>query len=145
MLFNYFLDKKSEFPLEVSKEVKDILLSYNWPGNVRELENTVEYILAIIEEDIIKPHHLPEDLTSIRKPCSLDETEIFILKTIKEFNIDRKIIGRKTLSELSFKCGLNLSEQQIRSKLNLLQQNGYIEISRGKVGIKLTSKANSII
>ncbi|WDC84133.1 hypothetical protein PL321_18010 [Caloramator sp. mosi_1] len=129
----------------MSKEVKDILLSYNWPGNVRELENTVEYILAIIEEDIIKPHHLPEDLTSIRKPCSLDETEIFILKTIKEFNIDRKIIGRKTLSELSFKCGLNLSEQQIRSKLNLLQQNGYIEISRGKVGIKLTSKANSII
>ncbi|SHE80521.1 sigma-54 interaction domain-containing protein [Caloramator proteoclasticus] len=144
-LFNYFLDKKSEYPLEVSKEVKDILLSYNWPGNVRELENTVEYILAIIEDDVIKPHHLPEDLISTKRHCSLDDVEVFILKTIKDFNANRKIIGRKTLSELSFECGLNLSEQQIRSKLNILQQNGYIETSRGKVGIRLTSKANSII
>ncbi|MCX7695738.1 MAG: sigma 54-interacting transcriptional regulator [Caloramator sp.] len=144
-LFDYFLDKKSEDPLETSKEVKDILLSYNWPGNVRELENTVEYILAIIEDNVIKPHHLPEDIISIRKPCSLDDIEVFILKTIKEFNVNKKIIGRKTLSELSFECGLNLTEQQIRSKLNLLQQNGYIETSRGKVGIKLTSKAISII
>ncbi|MCX7950742.1 MAG: sigma 54-interacting transcriptional regulator [Clostridiales bacterium] len=144
-IFDYFLDTKSSRYFEVSEEVKNILLSYNWPGNIRELENTVEYILAIIEESTIKPHHLPDDILSNKKTCSLDDVDIFILNTIKEFNIKNTTIGRKKLSELSFKTGYNLSEQQMRGKLNTLVENGYIEIHKGKVGVKLTSKGLNLI
>ena len=29
------------------------LMLYDWPGNVRELENTLEYAVAITQQDII--------------------------------------------------------------------------------------------
>lgn len=48
----------------MNKEVKGLspaalqkMLLYDWPGNVRELENTMEYAVAITQQDII-----PDDL-----------------------------------------------------------------------------------
>lgn len=35
----------------VKPEVMQLLLDYSWPGNVRELENTVEYMITMMEDD----------------------------------------------------------------------------------------------
>lgn len=45
---------------ELSTEVLDLLSKYYWPGNVRELENLMERLVVIHEEQVIRPHHLPE-------------------------------------------------------------------------------------
>jgi two-component system, NtrC family, response regulator GlrR len=61
LLVEHFLGK---FSRETKKEIKGLtpgamqrLMLHDWPGNVRELENTVEYAVAMVQQDVI-----PEDL-----------------------------------------------------------------------------------
>jgi two-component system response regulator GlrR len=61
LLVEHFLRKFSQ---ETKKEIKGFapaamqrLMLHDWPGNVRELENTVEYAVAMVQQDVI-----PEDL-----------------------------------------------------------------------------------
>jgi two-component system response regulator GlrR len=60
-LVEHFLKK---FNQRTRKEIKGLtpaamqrIMLYDWPGNVRELENTVEYAVAMVQQDVI-----PEDL-----------------------------------------------------------------------------------
>ncbi len=61
LLVEHFREK---FSRQMNKEIKGLspsalqkMMLYDWPGNVRELENTIEYAVAITQQDII-----PEDL-----------------------------------------------------------------------------------
>lgn len=51
--------KYGKVDLEISIETQGLLLSYNFPGNVRELENIIQRCVALAENHIIKPDHLP--------------------------------------------------------------------------------------
>ena len=64
LLVKHFLNK---FNQRAKKEVKGLtpmamqrLLLYDWPGNVRELENTIEYAVAMTEENIITDELIPQ-------------------------------------------------------------------------------------
>lgn len=46
----------------VSPEAMQVLMEYNWPGNIRELLNIVEQSLALCDDDVILPSHLPDKL-----------------------------------------------------------------------------------
>jgi transcriptional regulator of acetoin/glycerol metabolism len=46
----------------LSKQVEDILNEYEWPGNIRQLQNAITYALAMTNDDIIRPEHLPEEI-----------------------------------------------------------------------------------
>jgi two-component system, NtrC family, response regulator GlrR len=64
---------RKKFAREMNKDVKGVspmalrkLMLYDWPGNIRELENTMEYAIAltqedIIQEDLIFPHQTREE------------------------------------------------------------------------------------
>lgn len=41
-------------------EVMRTFLHYPWSGNIRHLRNTIERIMILADEEVIKPHHLPE-------------------------------------------------------------------------------------
>lgn len=56
-LIEYFIKKSCN---QMKKEVKNLtstaiqkLLHYDWPGNIRELENTIEYAVAMTNQDVI--------------------------------------------------------------------------------------------
>lgn len=51
-------------------------LHYAWPGNVRELENVIERLCIIVEDDILLPEHLPEELWSSGGPSEERRTGI---------------------------------------------------------------------
>jgi two-component system response regulator GlrR len=79
LLIEHFLKK---FRLQMKKEVKRLtpqamqkLMLYDWPGNVRELENTIEYAVAMTQEDVIN-----EDFILQRKGV----TSLEPLRTLKE-------------------------------------------------------------
>jgi len=46
-------------PKIFSPEVKEVLARYRWPGNVREMEHLVEMLTLMVEEDEVRPEHLP--------------------------------------------------------------------------------------
>lgn len=79
LLIEHFLKK---FRLQMKKEVKRLtpqamqkLMLFDWPGNVRELENTIEYAVAMTQEDVIH-----EDFILQRKGV----TSLEPLRTLKE-------------------------------------------------------------
>lgn len=80
---------------ELTHETIDHLLRYTWPGNVRELSNAIERLVLTIDEDIILPEHLPENIKMAQSvpfypigqqslPEIVEETEIRVLKQARE-------------------------------------------------------------
>ena len=53
------LNPRTNRPLQVTRQVMEILCGYDWPGNVRELENALERAAALCESDIIQANDLP--------------------------------------------------------------------------------------
>lgn len=49
-------------PLEITDEVMACLMAYAWPGNVRELQNDMEYLAAVVPDEIVEYWHLPAKL-----------------------------------------------------------------------------------
>ncbi|WP_047153954.1 sigma-54 interaction domain-containing protein [Aneurinibacillus tyrosinisolvens] len=145
-------------------EVIEQLMRYEWYGNVRELKNTLDYMLAVCEGDTItmndipnefffqrapsteKQHLLPPARPVIEKeglPAPFDipqdaEEYVFILQTIADCIRTGESIGRKKIAERSRQWQKTLSEQQIRHRLQTLEDHGYVVKSKGPAGLKLT-------
>lgn len=54
----------------LSPQAMKIFMDYTWPGNVRELKSALEYSHVIADDDLIKPEHLPGNLTCNAVPQS---------------------------------------------------------------------------
>ncbi len=48
----------------ITAEAMDQLVSYHWPGNVRELQNVIRYGLVHCREELLRPSHLPPQLSA---------------------------------------------------------------------------------
>lgn len=76
LLVEHFLTRfrsSVKTPLNISKEVLQVLMSYNWPGNIRELKHVIELAaLFAIEEGEIMNYHLPEEITKKKKSCEIN-------------------------------------------------------------------------
>ncbi|WP_054692746.1 sigma-54-dependent transcriptional regulator [Syntrophomonas palmitatica] len=56
-LFKFAREKCKRFKT-ISRDAREVLLSYNWPGNVRELKNTIERAVVMWDDNKLKLHHL---------------------------------------------------------------------------------------
>lgn len=99
LLTNYFLNeicKKSNRKIpQIEQDVINILQGYDWPGNIRELKNTVEYLLVMCKNNIIKKDIIPAHiLEKTSKPIVEDDYPLDInLATKKlEINIIKKAL-----------------------------------------------------
>ena len=83
----------------VDEETMRILERYSWPGNVRELENTVEFMINMMEGDgILTTATLPKNLLEHRSEQTNREYPIRPLKEIEREAIEQalKIYGVTT-------------------------------------------------
>ncbi|SKC69898.1 sigma-54-dependent Fis family transcriptional regulator [Maledivibacter halophilus] len=85
----------------IKEECKNILLKYPWPGNVRELQNTIEYMINIVDnEGILTKDMLPDNiLHNHNKNIGFyNEEEIEPLEKIEQEYIEKvlDICGRST-------------------------------------------------
>ena len=82
-LVEHFFKKYSQ---HMKKEVKGLtpealrkLMMHDWPGNVRELENTIEYAVAMTQNDIVT-----EDYMLQGKNAALDRGQSFVQEKVAE-------------------------------------------------------------
>jgi two-component system response regulator PilR (NtrC family) len=81
-LAEYFLKKMVRKDVEraVSKtidaEAMKALMAYHWPGNVRELENTIERMVIMTPENVIRIEHVPDTVKHLRPENGLVPLEI---------------------------------------------------------------------
>jgi len=151
LILNQLIATSTIEDIRTSSEVSETLKNYDWLGNVRELKNTVIYMLAIKSGDVLTIDDLPQksffktsksaktnDVISVYEP---DRFELFILKTLYE----QPGIGRKALSDLSYKNLVGMTENQIRGKLKRMDDEGLLERRKGRLGNVLTKTGRSLV
>jgi Nif-specific regulatory protein len=65
ILIEHFLKRfndENKKSISISPQSLRVLVDYNWPGNVRELENTMERLVVMSCNSLIKPSDLPINL-----------------------------------------------------------------------------------
>ncbi len=80
---NRFNKKMHKNILDISDEVKSILLTYDWPGNVRELEHIIESSCLMEGSSIITSSTIPKEVSENIPQDSLDEKNM-ILNALEE-------------------------------------------------------------
>lgn len=149
---------------EIDSKAKFALVNHNYDGNVRELRNYVEY-LSYVDKEIIEYEDLPaslkenkvvtsnyEDSIDVEKiqsfennnKCSKEEN-LFILECLYIANENNLLIGRKFISEEAFNRGLNISEQSVRTILKNLESYGFVRVSKGRGGSKITNMGKALL
>ncbi|MGC9022268.1 MAG: nif-specific transcriptional activator NifA, partial [Dissulfurimicrobium sp.] len=76
LLAEHFLresNRQNNRNVRLSKEVLDLLMSYDWPGNVRELQNLIERLVIMADENYIQPSDIPSFM--LRTPGLIPNTE----------------------------------------------------------------------
>jgi len=76
LLVGHFLKEKvharSGQPIQVTRQVMEVLAAHDWPGNVRELENAIERACALSETHVLQVIDLPGNLHRYARAGSLD-------------------------------------------------------------------------
>jgi transcriptional regulator with PAS, ATPase and Fis domain len=170
-LIKYFINMESTEKIEIDSKVIEILKEYNWYGNVRELRNTINYMLAIRDSNVITVNELPDmnffqnhdTNNSISNQCSremesgnkcedshisvgyLDRELEYILMHIYINNNKNITVGRKMIAEDSRTCNYNMSESMVRTRLERLERKNLIVKGKGKKGTWLTELGEKIV
>lgn len=157
MLVSYFIKNETNANIKISEGILNEFKKYKWLGNVRELESTIKYMLAVRTGNILTLSDLPDRKffeEEIKTNEILDSDEInnilsnemtIILKNIKELLRNNNIAGRKNITEKLNEDGYNITQSQIRTKLNYLEKQGFVFKKRGKQGTVLTEKGKKYL
>ena len=136
--YDSYLDQRNR-PISANlffSQIAPALLSYEWPGNIRELQNVVEYLVNVTPDQIPLPDMLPKELLSAGSAQSSrispeqHDINTLVLNAISTFNQQQTTIGRRSLA-----AALRLPESIIRKALIQLQQEGLIQIAKGRRGL----------
>jgi DNA-binding NtrC family response regulator len=136
-------------------EAMEHLLRYGWPGNVTELYDFVTY-LCYLREDFVGVQSLPINIRMTNGECNLEvlkghkinpidmiekieahgflEESIEILKIFALGKHERTSFGRQTLKKRLEEAGTYLSEQQIRMRMEILQELELLIVRQGRAG-----------
>ncbi len=148
---------------DLTRPVQEFLKEYPWPGNIRELRNVVEYFIytghrhigledlpptvfrhsqprlrpvmasgaGAVVPDFQAPVPAPRET-----PCS--QVFRFVLGELYAASEEGISLGRETLLSRARACHLPTSQQEIRSVLAGLADQGLARVTRGRGGSRLT-------
>ncbi|MBT2693651.1 sigma 54-interacting transcriptional regulator [Bacillus sp. ISL-55] len=147
LLVQHFIHESHKPKAKIDHETITRLTEMPWKGNIRELKNTLLYMLAVSEGELIGTEDLPVDQQEKRL---LPETDLTaykkaeeyrtLLQFIKQLNLAGKSSGRPQLSLMMSNTSNPLSEQQIRLRLKELEHQGFVVVRRGRSGTMITQK-----
>ncbi|MGM0411404.1 MAG: sigma 54-interacting transcriptional regulator [Bacillota bacterium] len=159
-LVEFFLEQYGRENLKIPHEIMSKFYHYEWPGNIRELKNCIEYISQLSQGKEVKlsdlPYYLKKDSMvkdvglvkkykeELKKEGEIKEF-IFILKELYLADDLNKNIGRRKIAENAKINNIDLSAQMVRSRINILDEKGLVEIGKGRQGTLITEKGISFL
>jgi len=90
----------------VDGEAMERLMDYRWPGNVRELRNTLERLVLLAPEPVVRPEHLPPEIL-FQKAAGSKRTDCPF--TLPEEGVDLEAVERGLLLQALDRTGWNQS------------------------------------
>ena len=138
----------------LTPQVRGFLKSYSWPGNIRELRNVVEYFLytghdPITMEDLPPTvfHRAPQaPIRQLPETPQQPSSDVFrfVLEQLYQASEARQPIGRERLLQLARDAFVPTSQQEIRSFLAQMADQGLVRVSRGRGGSQLTPEGRQL-
>ena len=138
----------------LTPQVRGFLKSYSWPGNIRELRNVVEYFLytghdPITMEDLPPTvfHRAPQaPIRQLPETPQQPSSDVFrfVLEQLYQASEARQPIGRERLLQLARDAFVPTSQQEIRSILAQMADQGLVRVSRGRGGSQLTPEGRQL-
>jgi transcriptional regulator with PAS, ATPase and Fis domain len=145
---------------QFSQSAMAAMIDYHWPGNIRELENLIQYLGHIVD-DVVLPEHLlfksvkttaPEAADSMGKELEdlyqtyankgfVQEIKL-VLQTMEHA---QTAVGRNYVCNQMKIAGLNITEQQLRYRMQLLKRGQLIVVGRGRQGSSVSKKGLAFI
>lgn len=117
---------------KINDDVIEVLSKLEWRGNVRELVNTIKYMDAICEDNILKIGDIPEDILE-KKVYSIEQE---ILQSIENLSKIGVIAGRDNIVKELTDRGIQISMYQVRKHIEILKNQREIESGSG-YGLKI--------
>lgn len=148
-LVAYFIKIGTTADVKVSQTVIEEFMKYKWLGNIRELESTIQYMLAVRNGSVLTVSDLPDrnffeealneaEYYEINDSNVLNGDLVCILKCIKELQDNNVAAGREKISDMLKGYGYGLTSSQVRKRLDILEDKGYLFKKRGRQGTVLT-------
>ncbi|PYZ99124.1 Fis family transcriptional regulator [Alteribacter lacisalsi] len=162
-LIRYFMHQSGRMDVRLEPEVLQQLKRYQWYGNIRELKNTIDYMLAVCDDQVIRIKDIPNEsfFQSKRHGLASDPVQtaataatvttiqekelISVLSIIDSLEKEGQSISRMKVAEKSKETDAPLSEQQVRYRMDLLEERGHIEKTRGRLGSRTTEKGRGFL
>jgi sigma-54 dependent transcriptional regulator, acetoin dehydrogenase operon transcriptional activator AcoR len=172
-LIRHFMIMNGKEYIQMDQDVLRQLQSYSWNGNIRELKNTIDYMLTVCDGTKIRSTDIPNHhFFEVTVPTSQDNSKeygqskqqklkeiildwetngerdeyLFLLNEIYELNQRKELVGRKKLSQLAVNhLSYSLTEQQIRYRLQYLEDLGFISKRKGRAGTKITPDGRELL
>ena len=96
----------------VSPEAEKVLISYSWPGNIRELKNIIEYLINIVESNVIDVSDLPNNIIASLGTLNDSNTLSEIMNNYEKIVLSGLIKNADTLekkTQLAKRLGISLA------------------------------------
>lgn len=145
----------------------DILHKYTWDGNVKELFNLLT-LIACGEEKVITSDNLPffaklwnkdqsvndkDEENDIDIKSIIDKIEqrgflgesIEILRVFLEGKKKHSSYGRTTLRQLLLQRGMNLTDQQLRLRIEILNDLNLVSVRHGRAGTTISREGERFL
>lgn len=136
VLVEHFVKTSGRGGAAIDPQVMDFLTRYPWNGNVRELRNCVEYMASVCDGFITR-EHLPMYISYQERRAKQAGGEDALKRAVLVL-LDHGPMGRTALATSLSDAGLPSSEYRIRAVLDALSAAGYVLVSRGRSGCRIT-------
>lgn len=143
----------------LTEPVQDFFRRHTWPGNIRELRNVVEYFIYTDHRDITMEDLPPTLLLSgdaLSRPASaptarqdapapsMSDSFRFVLAHLYAASEVGTPMGRDKLLQKARESHVPLSQQEVRTILTEMAEQGLARVSRGRGGSQLTPKGREL-
>ena len=143
----------------LTEPVQNFFRRHTWPGNIRELRNVVEYFIYTDHRDITMEDLPPTLLLSgdaLSRPASaptarqaapapsMSDSFRFVLAQLYAASEAGTPMGRDKLLQKARESHVPLSQQEVRTILSEMAEQGLARVSRGRGGSQLTPKGREL-
>ncbi|MDL2210523.1 sigma 54-interacting transcriptional regulator [Desulfovibrio sp. OttesenSCG-928-O18] len=159
LLLEYFLGHFGTSLARLDRKILDMLKAHTWPGNVRELKNIAEFIATVSDVTpnpyaaIARMLRQPNQAGSAPSPApdkflfrnpEMAEDIVAILRILAEAQKNNQVLGRGSVQQILAEKGINLSVQQVKTRLDSLRQSGFVQARNGK-GTYITDRGEEYL